>query len=208
MPGKRSLPPFAPTAPTLLEWAKRMHEFLTDTGSEAEVLPQSVLLRHQVANELYRAVTDGILMFDPESGHPVVSTQGQWIPLGFVNVLYHAELPAPLLITEAEGVVDVLTLDILDLAPGLYLATLTFVTRFLTQNDQISWQVVGDITTPIFLKEAKDDAEVIPFSFVVPVELPGGPFLTTLQVQVTGPGAADAIIEVAHIFLVRESDAS
>ena len=188
-------------------WALQMVEFLQDRSPrKGEVIPRVLSLQHQVGTELERAVGDGILMFDPVVGHPVVSIGGIWAPLGFVNVLFHEELPAPLLITEAEGVVDVITLTVPDLPPGLYLATLTFVTRFLTQNDQVSWQVVGDINTPIFLKEAKDDAEVIPFTFVIPIDLPAGPFSTTLQVQVTGPGAADAIVETAHLFLVREAD--
>ena len=203
---KRSLPPYAPTQSTLLEWATRMHEFITDVGVETAVIPQSILLRHQVDSELSRATEEGIMEWEPTLGHPVVSRDGEWEPLGYANVLFRATLANPLTITEAEGLVDVITLTEADIPAGLYVVTVSFVTHFQALNDQVTWQTIGDLVSPVFLKEAKDAAENIPFTYSVPAQLPEGPFTVTLQVGITGPGAADVIIETAHLFIVREED--
>ena len=120
------------------------------------------------------------------------------------NTIFLEELAAPLVITEAAGLVDILTLTEPDIPAGTYVFTVSFVTEFALINDQIHWNVTGDVTSPLFLKEAKDANENIPFSFSFPVTLFGGPFTATLHAQITGPGASDATIQAANIFLVRE----
>lgn len=204
MPGKRSLPPYAPTAPTLLEWAKRMHEFLTDAGAEAEVLPQSVQLRHQVNNELYRAVTDGILMYDPANNYPVISVDGVWQPIMIAPTIVYEILAVPLIIMEADGLVDILTLTIADLPAGTYTFSVSFVTEFSLINDQMHWNITGSVVSPVFLKEAKDADEVVPFAYSFPLIWGGGPFSITLQGFVTGPGATQVTIQAANLYVMKQ----
>ena len=204
MAQKRSLPPFAPTSSTLLEWAVRMHEFLSDTGAEAEVLPQSVLLRHQTPNILSRAAVDGIVEFDPVTKTPIISIDGVWQPIMIAPTIVYEVLIAPLIVADTDGLVDVITLSIADLPANTYVANVSFVTEFTFLNDQVHWNIIGDLASPIFLKEAKDADEIVPFAFLFPFIWAGGPFSITLQVEVTGAGLTSATIQAANLYVIKQ----
>ena len=204
MPLRRSLPPFAPTSNNLLDWATKLHEFLSDTNAEATVIPSTVLLRHQVPSQLSRAAVDGLLEFDPVTKTPLISIDGVWQPIMIAPTIVYEILATPLTITEADGVVDVITLSILDLPANTYVANVSFVTEFMLINDQVHWNIIGDLVSPVFLKEAKDATEIVPFAFLFPFIWAGGPFSITLQAQVTGPGATEAIIQAANLYVIKQ----
>ncbi len=204
MPLKRSLPPFAPTSKTLLEWATRMHEFVTDVGVEAAVQPQSVLLRHQVPSQLSRATENGILEFDPVTKTPLISIDGVWQPIMIAPTIVYEILAVPLVVADTDGLVDVITLSIADLPANTYVANVSFVTEFTFLNDQVHWNIIGDLVSPIFLKEAKDADEIVPFAFLFPFIWAGGPFSITLQVEVSGSGPTSAIIQAANLYVIKQ----
>lgn len=120
-----------------------------------------------------------------------------------ISLLYK-KLAAPLVVTEAGGLVDVMTFTYDDLPDGLYVGTVSFVSEYTAANDQLRWQMTNDLASPQFLKESKDAAESIAFSYTFPIVWLGGQFTTTLQAQIGGPGQADVTIQAANIFLVKE----
>jgi len=65
------IPP-PPLGPNWNAWGERINSFLIRTRDR---------LRHQVADE--KATDDGILMWDRSIEHPVVSLDGEWVPLGY-----------------------------------------------------------------------------------------------------------------------------
>lgn len=71
----RELPPYP--RDDWRAWAMQMVEYLQNQDIESfEVSPQSVLFAHKLADE--RAVTDGVVMYDPALGKLVVSIGGVW----------------------------------------------------------------------------------------------------------------------------------
>ncbi len=75
----RALPPFPPGGDDWRSWALQLVEFLRNRDeSRAEVIPQSVLLEHQRTGTPARAAQEGVLMYDPVAGYPVVSKGGKW----------------------------------------------------------------------------------------------------------------------------------
>ena len=71
------------------DWAKAVYEYATSgADATAAVDPQPVLLPHQTTDTQdgvgARATQDGILMFDPVSGAPVISIGGVWKELSIV----------------------------------------------------------------------------------------------------------------------------
>jgi hypothetical protein len=65
------IPP-PPLGPNWNAWGERINSFLIRTRDR---------LRHQVADE--KATDDGILMWDRSIEHPVVSLDGEWVPLAY-----------------------------------------------------------------------------------------------------------------------------
>ena len=182
-----------------------MHEFITDVGIEAAVQPQSVLLRHQVPSQLSRATVNGIIEFDPVTKTPLISIDGVWQPIMIAPTIVYDVLPAPVVVLESDGLVDILTLTIVDLPANTYVANISFVTEFVAINDQVHWNITGDLVSPIFLKEAKDAAEVVPFAFLFPFVWAGGPFTITLQVEASGPGIDTQVtIQAANLFVMKQ----
>lgn len=71
------LPPY-PTG-NLREWAVQIVDYLANQGAETEEVepPVIISLRHAIeGNE--KAVTDGIVMYDPAIGLPIFSKNGSW----------------------------------------------------------------------------------------------------------------------------------
>lgn len=68
-----------PTNQQLSSWASAVTVFLRTILSQPN---QAIQLDY--LNSDSRAVSDGILMFDPSSGHAVVSVSGEWKKLEFV----------------------------------------------------------------------------------------------------------------------------
>jgi hypothetical protein len=64
--------PPPPHGPNWKDWAERLNSFLTRTRDR---------LRSLTAGE--SAAEDGILMWDRSIEHPVVSLNGEWVPLGY-----------------------------------------------------------------------------------------------------------------------------
>ena len=67
----RALPPY-PGGGTWSDWALRLVEYLQDRDRVTkENLPQQVFLEHQTNVSDFRAVEDGIVMYDPARDQPV-----------------------------------------------------------------------------------------------------------------------------------------
>lgn len=78
----QGLPPNPNAYRSLEEWARQFYDYyLAETRVSEENDPLPVLLAHQTPNQLYRATVDGVLMYDPATGHPVVSKNGEWVKL-------------------------------------------------------------------------------------------------------------------------------
>lgn len=78
----QGLPPSPAQFRSIEEWAQQFYDYyLAETRNQQENDPLPVLLAHQTPSQLHRATTDGVLMYDPATGHPVVSKNGQWVKL-------------------------------------------------------------------------------------------------------------------------------
>jgi len=76
---ERGLPPY-PLSDNWREWAQQIVEYLVNQArSEEFVAPRTLGLSHQLPNEVYRAVVDGLVMFDPDRSAPVFSENGDWV---------------------------------------------------------------------------------------------------------------------------------
>lgn len=117
-----------------------------------------------------------------------------------VNV---ASLADPLTVTEAEGEVEVLTLEA-TFTKGVYVASVSFISDFQQANDEIEFGMILDGNEPLnyFSKVAQKASESIPFSFSLPLDLEGY-HTFTLVAAITGPGQADVVITQAYIFTER-----
>ncbi|NKB39455.1 MAG: hypothetical protein GKR86_00085 [Ilumatobacter sp.] len=79
---ERGLPPY-PLGGDWLTWARQLVEFLSNEArSEEFVAPRVVGLSHQTPNEVYRAIDDGLMMFDSVRQLPVFSLNGVWVAFG------------------------------------------------------------------------------------------------------------------------------
>lgn len=76
---ERGLPPY-PLGGDWQTWARQLVEYLNNQArSEEFVAPRVVSLLHQIPPvDQYRALEDGLLMYDPSLGVPVYSKNGQW----------------------------------------------------------------------------------------------------------------------------------
>ncbi len=60
---ERGLPPY-PVGGDWRTWATQLVDYLSNQArSEEFVAPRSVALSHQLPNEVYRAIDDGVLMY-------------------------------------------------------------------------------------------------------------------------------------------------
>ncbi len=60
-------------------WALQLVEYLNDAGRDTEVIPKVVQLQHMTLPRMEKAVTEGILMYDPVSQAPVISINKVWV---------------------------------------------------------------------------------------------------------------------------------
>lgn len=69
------------------EWADRLYSYLSSRAAiDARNDPRPLLLLHRVASILYRAVTEGIVLYDPTRQVPVISVNSAWRSLGQYSV--------------------------------------------------------------------------------------------------------------------------
>lgn len=65
----------------LRTWAEALVGFLQNRDDvETETVPKPVSLTHKI-DDTARAVTDGVLMYDPSLGKALVSISGAWVPI-------------------------------------------------------------------------------------------------------------------------------
>ncbi len=73
------VPPSPYSASNWQDWANQMLEYIQDSSpSQAAVSPRPVFLEHKIPSVPASAATDGIMMYDPVSGEPVYSVNGEW----------------------------------------------------------------------------------------------------------------------------------
>lgn len=65
----------SPNRDNLTRWATDVHNFLREATS-GSVEPQTILLQSQIGGE--KATTEGLMMWDPINGYPVVSHANVW----------------------------------------------------------------------------------------------------------------------------------
>ncbi|RLF63766.1 MAG: hypothetical protein DRN30_06170 [Thermoplasmata archaeon] len=120
--------------------------------------------------------------------------------------LAHAKsvLIDPVTVTDAEGEVTVLsfTTDNYNIGDSVII-TLSFVSAFDGLNDQVNFKLTGDIESLTFLKESKDENEVVPFSYSFPVVMDREILELNLVVFVTGSPGAEVVIRTANLFSTR-----
>jgi len=76
----RTPPPF-PQGDIKL-WSRQLYDYLLSLSDIKQSLePTSVLLSHRLISAQERAVTDGLLLYDPVYQTPVYSRNGAWYPL-------------------------------------------------------------------------------------------------------------------------------
>lgn len=77
--------PPAPTGATNLQaWAQQVYTYLLDQQfGRKEIVASPVFLSHMTGQE--KATTDGILMYDPVDKQVVVSVDGAWKPIAWVE---------------------------------------------------------------------------------------------------------------------------
>ncbi len=91
------LPPNPAEFRSVSEWARQYYEFLTATAQAVTVNdPEPVLLAHVTDGERLSAAVEGIMLFNPTLNAPVISIDGEYVPLATeasaMNFLRLAEL--------------------------------------------------------------------------------------------------------------------
>ena len=75
---RRNIPP-VPFGSDWISWALELNEYLTEPDQhEAENTPVIIQLTHQLTGQTYKALEDGILMFDAAADKMVCSVGGEW----------------------------------------------------------------------------------------------------------------------------------
>jgi hypothetical protein len=88
------LPPYPEQ--NLNSWARKLYEYLVaNSPSKGTVDPTPLLLPHITANQTPRAVTPGVLMYDPTAGSVVVSDGSAFIPVGGGGVTLSGDVTGP-----------------------------------------------------------------------------------------------------------------
>ena len=86
------IPPSPYSVSSWQDWANQMLEYIQDSSpSQAAVAPRPVFLEHKIPSVPASAATDGILMYDPLSGEPVYSVNGEWKPMTSLTPIEYAE---------------------------------------------------------------------------------------------------------------------
>jgi hypothetical protein len=88
----KQLPPFPNRDLNL--WAKQLYEYLiAQSPVRGSVEPTPILLPHITDGQLPRAVTDGVLLYNPTTEQAVISIDNAWEPLGPTVLPPPYELP-------------------------------------------------------------------------------------------------------------------
>ena len=117
-----------------------------------------------------------------------------------VNVV---ALGAPVLVTELNSPLTVLTMNALGIPVGWYSATVNFRSRYIQANDRLIWEIAGDINIGPFIVQSVVAGEEIPFSYGSTFRIEDGALNIALVCSTSGPGAADVEILAATLSLVR-----
>ena len=109
------------------------------------------------------------------------------------------QLPAPLTLLNNEPAQDIV--NFLDtLPPGDYEIKISLVADYQAANDKFHFQLSGDFPSPEIVKESKDNAEVLAFTYVFPVVWQGGDMQIDLRGFAIG---GDVLVEGANIMVQR-----
>ena len=82
---RRNIPP-VPFGSDWTAWALELNEYLTEPDQhEAENTPVIIQLTHQLTGQTYKALEDGILMFDATADEMVCSIGGEWKGLAVID---------------------------------------------------------------------------------------------------------------------------
>jgi hypothetical protein len=112
-------------------------------------------------------------------------------------------IPAPVLVTELNSPVTVVTLFAQRLPPGWYQATVNFRSRYDQSNDQLIWNIGGDVNLGPFIVQSVVAGEEIPFAYLSTFRIDDGEITLSLICSTSGPGAADVEITQAVLSLIR-----
>jgi len=101
--------------------------------------------------------------------------------------------------------IDVATLDIANLAAGLYEIKFSIVWEFATGEitDAFIINILGSVVTPIVRIEAKDDDDVLTWAYFFPINHAGGAFNLTLQAVIETGGEA-ATVDSVNVIVDRK----
>lgn len=112
-------------------------------------------------------------------------------------------LDVPFDLLEGDG--EVSALQFVETLPaGMYLIGISFVCAFTTANDQLHWRVAGSVDSPGFNIEAKDPNDIVPYTYVFPIDWPGGEMTMDLLVSINGQGAADCQLPSANLLAEKK----
>jgi len=87
-----------------------------------------------------------------------------------------------------------------ELIAGTYEIKISLVADYQAANDKLHFQLFGAFPSPEIVKESKDNAEVLAFSYAFPVSWPGGQMQIDLRAFSVG---GDVFIEAANLMIQR-----
>ena len=117
-----------------------------------------------------------------------------------VNVV---ALGAPVDVTEQNSPLTVLTMDAKGIPAGWYNVAINFRSNYQQANDQLIWEIAGDVNIGPFIKESKAAGEQLPFTYGSTLKITKGSLFLEFIYSTSGPGAADVIMEAGAFTLTR-----
>ncbi len=84
--------------------------------------------------------------------------------------------------------------------PGDYEIKISIVADYQAQNDKFHYKLTGSFPSPEIVKESKDNAEVLAFTYAFPVTWAGGQMDIDLNAFAVG---GDVLVEATHIMIQR-----
>lgn len=111
-------------------------------------------------------------------------------------------LVGPILYDENDGDVEVLSFTEL-LPAGEYWVSVNLVNSFDQAGDVLSWHVIGDVISPVFVDEAVSSSGLTPYNYTFPLTWIGGLMGIDLEVAINGAGTATAAAVDASIMVKR-----
>lgn len=111
-------------------------------------------------------------------------------------------IPAPIVVTKAQGNVTVLNLSE-TLPAGVYDVSFAAVAKFTSKGDSLKWWTVGALNSPIFNLTAASDVDISPVAYKLPIVHPGGVMSLSLLVSLNGASNTSVGIERSNIVFNR-----